>query len=294
MGEVRLRASSVFSATPGDFIMDTSFAGNSYDTPHDRRDIYSKILFNSRFNFFLRVCTNFYFIGRCAKAGRFNSENQARFSARNIDILERCGAQIHIRGLDFLSAEEGPFVIAGNHMSAVETIMLNALISPRLDFTFVIKEGIFGVPFIRHAMHAIDAIGVGQVNPREDFKIVMQKGRKQLEQGRSVLIFPEASRFSEFKPERFNTIAVKLARSAGVKVIPFALKTDFLKLGRLFNNFGPVHPANHIHFEFGAPVPVSGNCREAQEHIVRFIGERCRSWNRKDEFPLPSGLLASE
>lgn len=271
-----------------------SFAGNSYDTPHDRRDIYSKIFFNSRFNFFLRICTNFYFIGRCAKAGRFNSENQARFSGKNIEILERCGARLHIHGLDFLSAEQGPFVIAGNHMSAVETIMLNALISPRLDFTFVIKNGIFGVPFMRQAMYAIDAIGVDQVNPREDFKIIMQKGRTQLEQGRSVLIFPEASRCSEFKPERFNTIAVKLARSAGVKVIPFALKTDFLKPGRLFNDFGSVHPENHIHFEFGPPVTVTGGGREAQEHIVGFIGDRCRAWSRKDNIQLSPGLLAVE
>lgn len=274
--------------------MNDLFAGNSYDTPCDRRDIYSKIFFNSRVNFFLRICTNFYFIGRCAKAGRFDSVNQARFSQKNIDILERCGAMIHIRGLDFLSTEKGPFVIAGNHMSAVETIMLNALISPRLDFTFVIKNGIFGVPFMKHAMHAIDAIGVDQVNPREDFKIIMQKGRKQLEHGRSVLIFPESSRFSEFKPERFNTVAVKLAGRAGVKVVPFALKTDFLKPGRLFNDFGSIHPQNHIHLEFGAPVAVTGNGRETQEHIIQFIDERCRIWNCKDELPLKPNLVTAK
>lgn len=274
--------------------MNTLFDRDSYDTPHDRRDICSKIFLNSRVNFFLQVCTNFYFIGRCAKAGRLDSENLARFSEKNIDILERCGARISIRGLDYLSAEEGPFVIAGNHMSAVETIMLNALISPRLDFTFVIKNGIFGVPFMSRAMHAIGAIGVTQVNPREDFKTIMLKGRKQLEQGRSVLIFPEASRFPEFKPERFNTIAVKLAKNAGVKVIPFALKTDFLKPGRLFNDFGSLHPENQIYFEFGAPVEVTGNGRDAQEQIVHFIGERCRAWRDKDKYPLPPGLLATE
>ncbi len=275
--------------------MKALFGGNSYDTPHDRRDIYSKMLLNSRINFFVQICVNFYFIGRCAKAGRFDSVNQARSSEKNIDIMERCGAQIHIRGLDFLSAEKGPFVIAGNHMSSVETIMLNALISPRLDFTFVIKNDIFKIPFMRQAMHAIDAIGVSQTNPREDFKIVMQKGSEQLKNGRSVLIFPEASRFPEFKPERFNTIAVKLAKSTGVKVIPFALKTDFLKPGRLFNDFGPICPENHVHIEFGAPVAISGNGREAQEHIVRFIDTRCRIWTNREEQPLPPpGLLTAE
>ncbi len=272
--------------------MKALFDKNTYDTPGDRRDIYSKMLFNSRVNFYLRVCTNFYFIGRCAKAGRFDSVNQARASERNVDILERCGAQLHIRGLDYLSAEKGPFVIAGNHMSSVETTILNALISPRFDFTFVIKNDLFKVPFMGRAMRAIDAIGVTQTNPREDFKVIMKKGTELLKNGRSVLIFPEASRYPEFKPERFNTVAVKLARSNEVKVIPFALKTDFLKPGRLFNDFGPVCPENHIHVEFGAPVTVTGTGREAQEQIVNFIDNRSRSWSDKKEQPLPPGLQA--
>ena len=260
--------------------MPHSFVQDSYDTPEGGQDLASRLLLNCRFYFYLRTCFNFYRIGKCARQGRFHRQNQAYYSRLNFDLLERCGARIHLRGLQNLSAEPGPFVLAGNHMSSIETMILNAFVSPRLDFTFVIKRGLFSVPFLRQAMRAIGAIGVGQLDAREDFKIIMEQGCQRLQSGQSVLIFPEAARCSEVRPERFNTIAVKLARSAGVKIIPFALKTDFITRGRLIAECGPVHPENRICFEFGAPLPVIGNGRETQRQIIDFIAGRCRQWRR--------------
>jgi len=251
---------------------------DTYDTPAGRKDFLSGLLLNCRFYFYSRIYLNFFRIGRCAARGRFNRENQARYSGRNVDILEQCGARLHLRGLNHLTGTPGPFVLAGNHMSSIETVVLNAFLSPRLDFTFVIKRELFSVPFFRRAMRAIDAIGVGQRNPREDFATVMKEGAERLKAGRSVLIFPEAARCREFRPERFNTIAVKLARAAGVPVIPFALKTDFITPGRFLRECGPLHPENQIHIEFGSPLTVSGNGRNEQEAIIRFIEERTRSW----------------
>jgi len=259
------------------------FSQNSYDTPNHRRDRWSKLFGNFRYNFYFQIYYNFYRIGRCSKQGRFDRANQALFSARNVDILERCGAKIHLRGLEHLSSESGPFVIAGNHMSSVETVILNAIVSPRLDFTFVIKQGLFGVPFMRQAMRAIDAIGVGQINPREDFKIIMEQGEARLKSGKSVLIFPESSRYADFQPERFNTVAVKLARRANVKIIPLALKTDFVKFGRLIRECGPICPQNDIHLEFGPPMSIQGTGREEHLRIVDFIGQRYQKWCREAE-----------
>ncbi len=259
------------------------FSGNTYDTPHDRRDRWARWSGNFRYNFYFQIYYNFYQIGKCSKQGRFDRANQAGFSVKNADILERCGAKIHVSGMEHLSTGPGPFVIAGNHMSAVETIILNAIISPRQDFTFVIKQGLFDVPFMRQAMRAIDAIGVGQINPREDFKIIMEQGEKRLQSGKSVLIFPEAARCADFQPERFNTVAVKLAKRANVKIIPLALKTDFLKFGRLIRECGPLCPQNDIRLEFGPPIQIQGTGREEHLQIVEFIGQRHQKWCREAE-----------
>lgn len=251
---------------------------SSYDTAPGQRDRWSKLLCNCRFYFYFRTYFNFYRIGRCSKQGRFDQAHQAFYSSLNFKVLEQCGAQIHLAGLDNLSSEKGPFVFVGNHMSSVETAILNAIISPRLDFTFVIKRDLFSVPFMGPAMRAIDAIGVDRENPRDDFKIIMHEGKRRLEQGRSVLIFPESTRQREFVPERFNSIGVKLAKSAGVKIIPFALKTDFIAPGRLIPDFGPIDPSKHIHFEFGAPIAVSDNGKFEHNEIIRFIAEKINHW----------------
>ena len=164
-------------------------------------------------------------------------------------------------------------------MSAVESLVLNAIISPRLDFTYVIKSNTFSVPFLRQAMRAMNAIGIDRNNPREDLRTVLSEGRRRLESGSSVLIFPEGGRHAEFVPERFNSIAVKLARAAKVELLPFALKTDFLPRGKIFSDFSALHPGRHIYFSFGPPVAVEGNGREAQERIIRFIREQTARWN---------------
>lgn len=255
------------------------FPNDSYDTPPGRRTFLSRILFNSRLYFYSKTYYNFYRIGRCAGRGRFDRDRQSYYSGLNVRILESCGARIHLRGLNHLSGTPGPFVIVANHQSSVETAILNAVISPRLDFTFVIKRSLFSVPFFGAAMRAIDAIGVDRVNPREDFKEVMRAGQELLKGGRSVLIFPESTRQREFLPERFNTIGLKLAKSAGVRIIPLALKTDFLEPGALIPEFGSLHRSRHIHLEFGEPLEASGNGREAHRQILDFIAERTAHWN---------------
>lgn len=251
---------------------------DSYDTSPCQRGTLAKWTFNSRFALFGCLAMNYYGLGQCAKQGRLNSENQAYYSERSLRILESFGAQIHVRGLENLSSEPGPFVLVGNHMSSVETAILNAMISPRLDFTYVIKQSLFNVPGLGPAMKGIDAIGVSRTNPREDFKAIIDEGKKRLAAGRSVLIFPEATRQVVFKAENFNSIGTKLAKNAGVKIIPIAIKTDFMKPGMLIGDFGPLHPENVIQFAFGAPMAVVGNGRDEHARIVAFIEAKMAEW----------------
>ncbi|MGI5923830.1 MAG: lysophospholipid acyltransferase family protein [Lentisphaeria bacterium] len=251
---------------------------DSYDTKPQPRCALARWTGNSRAALFLCLVHNYYQLSKCARRGELDRSRRVYFSERNLRILESFGAQIHIRGLDHLRCEDGPYVLVGNHMSSVETALLNAMISPRLDFTYVVKRSLFKVPFLGAAMRAMDAIGVDRKNPREDFKIILDEGKKRLAAGQSVLIFPEATRQQQFKAENFNSIGTKLAKNAGVKVLPFALKTDFMTPGWLFSEFGPLHPENAIHFAFAAPMTVTGNGRDEHAAIVAFIADKTSEW----------------
>lgn len=255
-------------------------AKDSYDTIPQKRAWPVNCFLNSRFYFFPRLCLNLYKLGKCAKHGLFNRERQTYYSEKNLRILENSGAQIHLRGLNNLSSETGSFVLVGNHMSLIETVILNAMISPRIEFTYVIKSSLFKMPFLGWAMTAINAIGVKRINARDDFKTIIEEGEKRLKAGCSVLIFPESTRQNEFQAAHFNSIGIKLAKNAGVKIIPFALKTDFITPGLMCKEFGPLHPENHIHFEFAAPIAVSGSGKEEHRIIIDFIKAKTSEWEK--------------
>lgn len=108
-------------------------------------------------------------------------------------------------------------VLIGNHMSLLETALFHAVAREYLDFTFVIKQSLLTVPFFRDIMRSLGAIPVGRENPRDDLRAVLGDGKKVLESGRSIIIFPQSTRSETFDAAKFNSIGIKLAKSAGVR-----------------------------------------------------------------------------
>lgn len=195
-------------------------------------------------------------------------------------LIERCGGRIHLRGMDNLRAmNQKSAVLIGNHMSLLETAVFHAFLRAHMDFTFVIKPALMKTPFLCNIMRALDAIVVSRDNPRQDLKTVLEEGKKRLDAGRSVIIFPQGTRSIEFDPAKFNSIGIKLAKSAGYPVIPFALKTDFLQNGKILRDMGPIKRDAHVWFEFGPAREISGNGREDLQESVTFIADRLNTWN---------------
>ena len=79
-------------------------------------------------------------------------------------------------------------------------------------------------------------------------------------------------------PENFNTIGIKLAKSAGVPVLPLALKTDFTRVGKVVRDMGPICPEHEVWFEFAPAIEVEGNGHEQHRQIVEFIKSRVDAW----------------
>lgn len=256
------------------------FPADSYDTPESNgRCLLDKLLLGWRGSFYIRNFHVFMVTGRHGKAGTLDQEVQTRQSLKNFQIVESCGGKIHLRGLGNASKFQEPAVVIGNHMSLLETAILHAFLRPRRDFTFVIKRSLLKVPFFGDIMRALNAIPVDRVNPREDFKTVMEEGAKRLKAGQSVIVFPQSTRSSVFNPAEFNSIGVKLAKNAGVPIIPMALRTDFLENGRKYKDLGPIRREKPVWFEFGEPMmKVVGTGKAEHEAIVEFVKDRVVKW----------------
>lgn len=211
-------------------------------------------------------------------AGTYDDTAWAQSSRRIMAVLERCGARFHLSGLDNLRRAQPPLVIIGNHMSTVETMVLPCIIAPVMPVTYVVKASLETMPIFGPVMRSRRPIAVGRQSPREDMQKVLTEGAQKLQEGISLILFPQSTRQDRFTPETFNSLGVKLARRAGVSALPVALRTDFWSNGRLIKDLGPLRRSRPIHMHFGEAMPIAGTGREEHQAIVEFIAAHLRAW----------------
>jgi 1-acyl-sn-glycerol-3-phosphate acyltransferase len=216
-----------------------------------------------------------------AKRGSYGDHEWSASSLAILRVFEKIGGIIEVSGNKGFRSLGGPCVFIGNHMSTLETFVLPALIQPFKRVTFVVKQSLVEYPVFKHVMRSRDPITVGRTNPREDLKAVLEGGEDKLRAGTSIIIFPQTTRSLAFDPGQFNTIGVKLAKRAGVPVVPVALLTDAWGNGRLLKDFGRIDPSKKVHFAFGEPFTVQGRGEEEHQKIIEFISGKLKEWGGK-------------
>jgi 1-acyl-sn-glycerol-3-phosphate acyltransferase len=190
------------------------------------------------------------------------------------------GCRIHAEGLEHITEVQGPCVIAGNHMSALETLVLPGLVEPRKHTTFVVKRSLTTAFAFGHLMRSRDPVVVDRKNPRDDLAAMFTGSEERLAKGISIIVFPQGTRSPNFDREQFNSIGVKIARRNNVPLIPLALKTDAWGCGGagVLKDYGKIVPDMPVRFRFGKALRVEGNGKEEQEHLCRFIEDALAEW----------------
>ena len=222
-----------------------------------------------------------------ARRGRFDGAAWTTRAYKMMRLIEAAGGGIRIEGAERMIRQERPSVYVANHMSMIETMVLpGGLIQPFHPVSVVVKESLLSYPVFGPIMRAVEPIAVTRRNPREDLKQVLEKGAACLRGGRSVLVFPQATRSEVFDPGAFNSLGVKLAHRVGAPVVPVALRTDFQGVGRRWRDFGPLRRRKPILFSFGEPIAPETDSKTAHRQTVDFIAAAMREWNVSIE-PIP-------
>lgn len=211
--------------------------------------------------------------------GQYSLEQWFQDSQKFINICEASGLQFLVENLDSYQSLPGPCVIVANHMSTLETFCLPGFLGPIRPVTFVLKQSLTTYPVFGRIVNKTQPIVVQRVNARQDFKVVMDQGLERLQQGLTVIVFPQTTRTTTFDPQNFNSIGIKLAKKAGVPVLPLALKTNAWGTGRLFKDFGPIDPQHQVHFCFGSPLSIEGTGKQEHQDVVRFIQSKLALWS---------------
>ena len=257
------------------------YEGTEYQTPEQKTGWFSR-LFPS-LSFYIKLISIVWGDSRKIRRGQYPSAEWHDGSARTIKALETVGCRFEATGMENLKGIDRPCIFIGNHMSTLETFALPALIMPHgFDLAYVVKRSLVDYPVFGDLVNVRDPVVVDRVNPRDDLKMVMEEGARRLEQGRSLIIFPQHTRAVDFNPKKFNSIGIKLAKRTGAIVVPVALLTWAWSTGKRIKDFGPIIPSRTVHFAFGEPMEVTGNGHEEQQKTVDFIQGKLDEWTAEE------------
>jgi 1-acyl-sn-glycerol-3-phosphate acyltransferase len=261
-------------------MMQSNFDSFTYHTPENENlTIWQKILLNNSLYFYIRYASTVLRTRKEAKRKIYDSKAWSDSSFEIFRFIEKVGGKFHITGMENIVKSEGPVLFISNHMSTLETMIFPGIIAPHRELTFVVKDSLVKHPLFGDVMRSRNPIVVGRTDPRKDFETVMNEGAERISKGISIVIFPQSTRNLKFIPGEFNSIGVKLAKKAGVDIVPVAIKTDFWGNGKKIRELGPIDRHKPIHIRFGEPFRVTGNGKAENQKIIEFIQDALKEWD---------------
>jgi 1-acyl-sn-glycerol-3-phosphate acyltransferase len=132
------------------------------------------------------------------------------------------GIEVRVTGWENLpQGQTSPAVLLVKHQSTFETFLMPTLMPHPLAYVF--KKELLYVPFFGWAMGRLDMIHIDRSKRTEAFAKVVQQGRRLMEQGVWVIMFPEGTRIPRGQQGAYKTGGTRLAIECGVPVIPVAV-----------------------------------------------------------------------
>lgn len=142
-------------------------------------------------------------------------------------ILKTSGIRVKAEGLENVDPHRITIYCA-NHPSAMDIPIL--LLTLPVQFRFLAKRPLFHIPFLGWHLRRSGHIPVDRERPREAMQSLDQAAKK-IQEGRSVVLFPEGHRSRTGGMLPFKSGSFYLAIRAGVPIVPITLNgtRDVLK-----------------------------------------------------------------
>ncbi|NVO10939.1 MAG: 1-acylglycerol-3-phosphate O-acyltransferase [Bacteroidales bacterium] len=111
------------------------------------------------------------------------------------------------------------YVIISNHQSALDIVVLYGL---QTHFKWIAKRELFKVPIVGWNLRLNHHVPINRNNPKSALEM-MQKAVNHLNQGSSILVFPEGTRSEDGTIKRFKDGAFIIAKKAEVAILPVVI-----------------------------------------------------------------------
>ena len=145
-----------------------------------------------------------YFAHRCARAWSWL-------------ILRTTGVRVHVEGLERLDRSRS-YVLAANHQSIYDIPILFA--SLPFQLRILAKESLGRIPFMGWHLQRTGHVLVDRSNPGAG---VVRKMKRLVDEGHSLIVFPEGTRSTDGSVGRFKGGSFIIALQSGLPVVPISV-----------------------------------------------------------------------
>jgi 1-acyl-sn-glycerol-3-phosphate acyltransferase len=168
-----------------------------------------------------------------------------------------CGVQWRVQGMENLpQGTTSPAVLLVKHQSTLETFLMPILMPHPLAYVF--KKELLYIPFFGWAIGRLDMVHIDRSRRAQAFNKVVEQGRRLLEQGTWVIMFPEGTRIPRGEAGNYKSGGTRLAVATGAPVIPIAVAS-----ARCWPRKAFVKRPGIVDVSIGKPIPSAG--RSADE-----------------------------
>ncbi|MGB3620084.1 1-acyl-sn-glycerol-3-phosphate acyltransferase [Ketobacter sp. MCCC 1A13808] len=169
-----------------------------------------------------------------------------------------CGVRVKIIGVENIPQQ--PVVVVSNHQSTWETLALYRMLFP---LSTVLKKELTYIPLFGWLLLMAKPIVIDRKKKATAMKEILRQGKQRLEEGLSVLIFPEGTRVPPHETKDHLPGGALLAVKAGCQVLP------------IVHNAGLHWPAHklakvpgEIIVKIGKPVSAAGRSAKELNHSL--------------------------
>jgi 1-acyl-sn-glycerol-3-phosphate acyltransferase len=179
-----------------------------------------------------------------------------------------CGVRWDVRGMENLP--DGPVILLSKHQSAWETIFYCWLMPRPLIFVF--KKELLYIPFFGWGLGMMRMIAIDRSKGRDAMAQVIQTGRKRLDDGQWVIMFPEGTRTSVGQQGKYKAGGAILAIGTKTPVVPIAMNS-----GDCWPRNAFIKKPGLITVSIGKPISPEGlSSAELMAHVENWIESEMR------------------
>ncbi len=166
----------------------------------------------------------------------------------------------HLLGIEYevLGGEHiprDPCVILSKHQSAWETIAYTTIFPPHV---YVLKRELLWLPFLGWGLALMSPIAINRANRKEAIAKLIAQGGERLQQGFSIMVYPEGTRTPVGRRGIYKLGGAVLAVSNGARALPVAHNAGLLWPRNSFSKY-----PGKVTVSIGKPIETAGRTAEA-------------------------------